>query len=647
MEGLSKNQLKKLAKQKARDERKQSHHNESQSVETTPEMDYSNRVKIAEIYRQKYATMYRPPLKLTHHTYLSLNEEYFKHMESHEKGYHLDDEVIIMGRVSSSRTAGKLGFLTIYFGPEKIVDGDNILWFLRPELQIIIRPQTLQLATIKQIGTTELMSPKLKIEKEYFDTEDERMEATVAYIKQFTKTRARTFDQYYIVGYPGLSNTGERTIYAKHIFPVSINNFMGNAIHGADEHGVHSFSNPDVGYRNPYIRWLYDIRNIHIQIIREQYKKNLQKYLEDDIQLMQIDIPHLVAVSSGANAKPFETRQHDNDMDLQLRIAPELELKMCIIGGLSTHGCYHIGSQFRNEGQDATHNPEFSSCEFYIRNMDFAGLMMQSEHLISTTIRKTLSNIQSVTQKEFLENILKIPSTNSIFHKEDETGFNINWDIGFVNIKFLDGINQNLQSGYKLPDPLTFETVDAREEVIRIAYEHDVKYKDNDTISKILDNLFDELVLPLTYRDDLPNSYFKERDEAGNLMIKPVTVYGHPKIMSPLAMEVYETEGVPTGIVYRFESFVAGMEICNAYQELSDPVVQMQNFESQRNFQNKGDDEAMTQNDSFIKGLEYGMCPTAGWGMGLERIYMILSDRWSIRDVLPFPLMKPISKSIK
>jgi len=645
---LSKKQLKKLRKL----EEKLSNKIVTDSIKSiseissasTSEIDYQCRLKLAEDLRQAHATLYRPPIKLTHHTYMHLYNDYFKDMDDTMIGKLVETPVYIMGRVSSSRGAGKLGFLTLYFGPEKIypesVDVNG--WILRPEVQILIRPQTFELASLKQTGLGKFMEPQLEIVNPIFETDSERVKETVKYIRLLSGKKARVFDQYYVIGYPGLSNTGERTIYAKYIFPASINNYMVNAIHGSEEHGTHNFSNQEIGYRNPYIRWLYDINSIHIQILRHQYVKNLKKYIEDKKGLMAVDIPHLVAISSGANAKPFNTYQNDNDMKLQLRIAPELELKMCIIGGLSSYGCYHIGSQFRNESQDKTHNPEFSSCEFYMRNINFTELISISQELISSTIIKTLTGNQIVNHKDYLAKSYNIEKINSsIFNKEDDK-FIIQWDKDFININFLSEININLKNGHKLPDANTFETTESYEHIKLIAYDHGVKYNETDSISKILDNIFDELVLPLTCSDKYENSYFKTRDENDNLIITPVTVYGHPKVMSPLAMEVYGADSIPLGIVYRFETFVAGMEICNAYQELSDPIIQKHNFETQRKFQEKGDGEAMTQNDCFIKGLEYGMCPTSGWGMGLDRIYMILSNKYSIRDVLPFPLMKPI-----
>lgn len=645
---MSKTQLKKMAKKKAVELKKLAKKAEKGLPEitdkSTPEKDFESRINLTSQWRNQFAPLYRPPFPITHRKYNSLYQQYFSKMDDTMIGKMDESELVcIIGRVSSARGAGKLGFLTLYYPPEQMYDdnGKDYFWVLRPELQVLLRPQTFQVATVEQTPTDSFKTPIFNI-KESNTTETERFKENVKFIKNFIGRRARVFDQYYVVGYPGLSNTGEKTIYCKYIFPASVNHHMVNALHGAEEHGVETCANQEVAYRNPYLRWLYDSQNVYTQILRSQYTKNLRHYLDNELKLMSVDIPHLVSTSSGANAKPFETYQHDNDMHLQLRIAPELELKMCIIGDIDSNGCYHIGSQFRNEGQDMTHNPEFNSCEFYMRHVNFEQLMEISETLIKNTIIITLYQNQTISHKQYLEKDYNIISQDSsVFHIGDK-GYRVIWNSKFVDINFMEGINNNLKEGYKLPDPSTFEMEDSIQKVKEIAMIHNVNFKETDSIAKVLDNMFDELVLPLTYQPNFANSYFKEFDDAGNLIISPVTVYGHPKVMSPLAMELFNGEH-PTGLVYRFESFVAGMEICNAYQELSDPMIQRHNFESQKKFQEKGDDEAMTQNDSFVKGLEYGMCPTAGWGMGLERIFMLITDKCSIRDVLPFPLMKPIT----
>jgi lysyl-tRNA synthetase class II len=663
---ISKSQQKKLAKLAVKKEKKEAtlkarmeagdviSPNVS-SGKSTAEDDYEHRLNLIDGFRKVCRTLYQPPFPVTHPTWQSIIDTHFKTMKKEEMiGKHTDDSITTIGTISSVRSAGRLGFLTVYYPPESVEDGDNeqLGMIMRPEIQIMLRPQTLRLCTIEQVHESDDAFPGLTIpkyqtvEKEYkkddgsIDEESQKKEST-KFIKEMSQKHIRVFDQYYVVGYPGYSNTGERTIYAKYIFPASLNHQMANSLHGAEEHGVQNFSNPEVMFRTPFLRWLYDTESIRTQHIRTEFKRQVRQYL-DDMGLMDIDIPHLLSVASGANAKPFTTHQHDGDIDFSLRIAPELELKMGIVGGLSSAGNYHIGSQFRNEGADSTHNPEFTSVEFYARMMSFHQLLRASEDLIHKCCLESLRKTTRITMDDVMsathEAIVSKQINSSVFVKEDRTGFMIQWDKPFVNIDFVDGINQNMKVG-KLPEPSTFDTSESIEQIKQLARNNGVDFKETDSVAKVLDNMFDELVLPNTFRDDLPNSYFKERDDDGNLIITPVTVYCHPKIMSPLAMEIM-ADGVGTGKVYRFESFVAGMEICNAYQELSDPKVQRENFETQRKFQESGDDEAMTQNDAFLRGLEYGMTPVSGWGMGLERMYMILSNNFSIKNVLPFPQIK-------
>lgn len=651
-EELSKSQQKKLAKQLAKEQRIAERASQLKVIAPTAKQDYEHRLQFADEQRQYFSTLYQPPMKDVYIKWSALIQQHFNYINKNEimtsEKKYTDKLITVMGKVSSCRATGRLGFLTLYFPPDKVYD---LNWMnqsgiiIRPEIQILIRPQEFEIATIEHNYISDdkypnLPIPTYNIECHTFESDEIKNDETIAYIKKLTQKDIRVFDQLYIIGYPGYSNTGERTIYAKHIFPASINHLMVNQLHGAENHMIQQFSHSEVAYRNPFLRWMYDIDSLHTQLVRSKFQSVLRKILTNNYNLMEVDIPHLLTVASGANAKPFKTHQEDGDMDYMLRIAPELELKMCIVGDLSTDGVFNIGSQFRNEGQDTTHNPEFRSTEFYMRMKSFYELLDISEHIIQQCCLTTLRETKLIDMEQYLNVGLTIPSvTHSIFHKEDKTGFNIKWDKPFININFIDGINQNLNDGFQLPNPTLFDTDEALKTIKTIADAHKVAYKEGASVSKILDNLFDELVLPNTYCDDRKNSYFKERDENGNLIITPVTVFGHPKVMSPLAMEI-----PGSGIVYRFESFVAGMEICNAYQELSDPKVQKENFDTQKKFQEGGDDEAMNANSIFMKALDYGMSPVAGWGMGMERMYMLLTNNYSIRGVLPFPQMKIISE---
>lgn len=643
---LSKSQLKKQAKLEAMRAKNAEKEKLGLPTGTTAENDLEHRTEFINGMKKISPTLYQTPFPITHQTWIQLVDEHFNKMDLVEmNGKHSLELVTILATVSSVRSAGKVGFITMYYPPEEVMKDDKVKGIImRPEIQILMRLQNMKMGVLKQTFDYDDAFPGLKIPRydivdiEYA-TDEDRMQATTKYIKEMSRKYLRTFDKYYVIGYPGYSDTGERTIYAKYMFPASLNYHMANTLHGAEEHNVKNFSNPEVMYKTPFLRWLYDTKSLQTQQIRTMFQSKVREIL-DRMKLTSVDIPHLLSVASGANAKPFRTHQYDGAIDFMLRIAPELELKMLgPIGGVSTHGVYHIGAQFRNEGADATHNPEFTSIEFYAVMMSFRELLKVSESIIKECCIDTLNGTNHVSCDDYIKGAIDSEKINSfVFAKDDKTSYRVELDKPFVNINFIDGINQNLKEG-KLPDANTFIKDDSVEIVKKLATDNNVEFKPTDSIAKILDNMFDELVLPNTFSDTLPNSYFKEKDVDGNLIIRPITVYGHPKVMSPLAMEI-NNDGIGTGIVYRFESFIAGMEICNAYQELSDPTVQRENFDTQNKFQESGDDEAMTQNDTFIRGLEYGMYPVAGWGMGLERMYMLLSNNCYIKDVLPFPQVK-------
>jgi lysyl-tRNA synthetase class II len=635
----SKKEIKRLAKLDAKKKAKATTDNGP-----VTETDFESRSKYIEKMRRKYPTLYQSPFPVTHSLWSGLIDDVFHQLNPDEYvSNHTDEEIVILGRVSSCRASGRIGFITLYFEPEKTKCG----LILRPEIQVLLRSQEFRVANVIQEFATDstfpgLNIPVFKIVEETFDSDEKSLESRINFIKALSRKDVRVFDQFYVVGYPGYSDTKERTIYAKYIFPASINYHMANRLHGVEEHGGSTISNVQLMYRKPFLRWLYDTKSLHVQHIRSAFRNEVERFLKS-MNLMQVDVPHLLSIASGANAKPFTTYQNDGALTLSLRIAPEIELKMCVIGGLSPYGVYHYGAQFRNEGADSTHNPEFTSCEAYFVGKSFYELLKISENLVRTCCLRVLEKTQIITQEEYVAGEIKSESpTCSYFIKEDGSKFKIEWSKPFVNINFLEEINKNLTVG-KLPNADDLYTDDANRVIKELAIIHNVSFKETDSIAKILDNMFDELVLPNTFMSNLPNSLFKTYDENGFLEVSPVTVFNHPKIMSPLAMEQIN-DGNPTGIVSRFESFVCGMEFCNAYQELSDPVVQSINFETQRKFQENGDDEAMSANDVFVEGLEYGMKPVAGWGIGVERMFMFLSGESTIKGVLPFPHMKPTTE---
>jgi lysyl-tRNA synthetase class 2 len=345
----------------------------------------------------------------------------------------------------------------------------------------------------------------------------------------------------------------------------------------------HGLKDVELRYRRRYVDLIANPKAREIFKIRYKAIKSLREFLENE-GFIEVETPILQSVASGAMAKPFITHHNALDIDMYLRIAPELYLKMLIVGGFNR--VYELGRNFRNEGIDTTHNPEFTMVEFYAAYMDYNDLMELTEKLMRKILLDTVGKLKIVWDGQELD-----------FSKP------------FRRLRFFDALKE--KTGKDKEFFLNEEKARA------FAKEVGIPKADTLTHLKILDKLFE---------------YFIEED-----LVQPTFVIDFPKILSPLA----KTHREDPDLVERFELIVNKQEIANAYTELNDPEDQRERFLQQLKEKAAGDEEAMDVDENFLTALEYGLPPTGGEGIGIDRLVMMLTDSPSIREVILFPTLRP------
>ncbi len=348
----------------------------------------------------------------------------------------------------------------------------------------------------------------------------------------------------------------------------------------------HGLTNTDLRYRQRYVDLIMNQEVKETFVNRSKIISAIRRYL-DGQGFMEVETPMLVANAGGAAARPFETHYNALDEDVKLRISLELYLKRLIVGGMER--VYEIGRVFRNEGVDTRHNPEFTLMELYQAFTDYHGMMDLSENLYRYVAQEVLG-------------------TTTISYN------GVEMDLGkpFERITMVDAVKK--YSG------VDFNEIHTLEEARAAAKEHHVEYEDRHQKGDILSLFFEEFV--------------EEH------LIQPTFVMDHPIEISPLTKKKPEDPNY----VERFELFINGWEMANAYSELNDPIDQRERFKAQEALLAQGDEEANTTDEDFLYALELGMPPTGGIGFGIDRMVMLMTDSSAIRDVLFFPTMKSLDK---
>lgn len=342
------------------------------------------------------------------------------------------------------------------------------------------------------------------------------------------------------------------------------------------------FADKELRYRQRYVDLIVNPEVKEIFVYRSKIITAMRTYLDAEGYL-EVETPVLQPLYGGAAAKPFISHHNSLDIDLYLRIADELYLKRLIVGGFN--GVYEISKDFRNEGMDRSHNPEFTMMELYVSYKDYNWMMEFVEKMINhicKTVFGTLEFTYGKHQINFEAPWKRISFVEAI---EGKTGLNV-----------INATDEELREGAKKLG-IEVSSVEGR--------------------AKLIDEIFGTVVEP-----DL---------------IQPTYVIDYPLILSPLAKKHRSKDG----LVERFEAYIAGWEICNAFSELNDPIDQRKRFEDQVKLKEAGDEEAHQIDEDFLRAIEYGMPPTAGLGVGIDRLVMLLNNQSSIRDVIFFPQMRP------
>ena len=392
----------------------------------------------------------------------------------------------------------------------------------------------------------------------------------------------KTYDIGDIIGIKGFvfkTRTEEISIHAKEVI------LLTKSLRPLPEK-FHGLKDMDLRYRQRYVDLIVNPEVKDTFVLRSKILKEIRKFM-DERGYMEVETPMLTTVATGDAARPFITHHNTLDLQMYLRIAPELNLKRLIVGGIDK--VFEIGKNFRNEGMDIKHNPEFTNMEFYSAYEDYNDMMNISEELISTVANNVLG-------------------TTKISYES----MDIDLTPGWKRISMIDSIKE--------VTGVDFNTINTDEEAQAIAKEKHVEFEEiKNTRGHIINEFFETFV--------------------EETLIQPTFITDYPVEISPLTKRRKDDPR----LVERFELFIGGREYGNAYSELNDPIDQYERFLKQVEAKEAGDEEAGGMDEDFVNALEIGLPPTGGMGIGLDRLIMLLTNSSSIRDVLFFPTMKPLA----
>lgn len=499
--------------------------NENTDTEEIDELETNKLIKVREEKLENLRAEGIDPFKITKFNKTHTSKQIVNEYDSLE-----GKDVTIAGRIMSKRIMGKASFCHIQDGEGKIQS---------------------------YVSINDLGQDSYKLFKEY-DIGD-------------------------IIGLTGFvfkTKTGEISLHAKSIV------LLAKSLRPLPEK-FHGLKDTDLRYRQRYVDLIMNPEVKDTFIKRSMIIKNLRELLQSK-GFLEVETPILNTLYSGDSARPFTTHHNTLNLDMFLRIAPELYLKRLIVGGFEK--VFEIGRLFRNEGMDIKHNPEFTNIELYEMYHDYNDMMDLTEEIISTLSQKVNGTM-----------------------KINYQGLDIDLTPKFNRVTMIDSI--------KNVTGIDFNTIDTDEEAMKVAKDLEVEI---DPIK--------------TSRGQIINQIFEAKVE--ETLIAPTFIYDYPIEISPLTKK----KASDPRLTERFELFIGGREYANAYSELNDPKDQYERFKKQVEARNLGDEEAGMMDEDFVRALEIGMPPTGGLGIGLDRLIMLLTNSASIRDVIFFPTMKPIVK---